>query len=154
MRRTVAIACDHAGVEAKMVIKQMLQEQDYVIIDCEFPDSQPLDYPDVAVSLCTAALRESAPGIILCGSGIGVSIAANKIGGIRAALCHNEFTARLARQHNDANVLALGARVLGIELMLEIVAVFLHTDYSGEERHGRRIAKLAALDDDRHASHT
>jgi ribose 5-phosphate isomerase B len=145
--KKIALACDHAGLEAKNAIKEMLSGQSYVIIDCGVDSSEPVDYPDIAQTFCAAVLQEQIPGVILCGSGIGVSIAANKIDGIRGALCHNELTARLARRHNDANVLALGARILGLELILEMVSVFLATEFDGGERHVRRVRKLSALEE-------
>jgi ribose 5-phosphate isomerase B len=146
MKRTVALASDHAALEAKNAIKQMLTGQGYAIIDCGTYSPEAVDYPDIALELARTVTREGVPGVVLCGTGIGVSIAANKINGVRAALCHNELTARLARRHNDANVLALGARILGKDLLLSIVSAFLAADYGGGERHARRIGKITALE--------
>jgi ribose 5-phosphate isomerase B len=147
MNHKIAIASDHAGVEEKKALQELLTAQGYTVIDCGTGSAAvAVDYPEVAAKLCRTVLAEKIPGVIFCGSGIGVSIAANKVKGIRAALCHNELTARLARQHNDANVLALGARILGRELIAAIVTDFLAASYGGEERHARRIAELEALE--------
>jgi len=141
----VVVASDHAGVELKNEIYMMLKQMGYAIIDCGAYSKDSVDYPDIAEKLTAEVLKNNCLGVIVCGTGIGVSIAANKVPGIRAALCHNEFTARLAREHNNANVLALGARVIGSELALECVKTFINTDFSGG-RHQKRVEKITNLE--------
>ncbi len=140
--RTVAIASDHAGVALKRELVAQIAARGLVPLDLGAEEGQRVDYPDYAHKLA-AALREgrAGRGVVICGTGIGISIAANRHPGIRAALVHDVTTARLARQHNDANVLALGARVLGPEVAAECLAVFLSTDYEGG-RHAERLAKI------------
>lgn len=144
-KKKIAVASDHAGVDLKNEINMMLQKMGYAIIDCGVYDKNSVDYPDIAEKLTCEVLENSCLGVIVCGTGIGVSIAANKVPGIRAALCHNEFTARLAREHNNANVIALGARVIGSELALECVKTFVNTDFSGG-RHQKRVDKILNLE--------
>jgi ribose 5-phosphate isomerase B len=142
MGPTVALACDHAGPILKRSIMQRLQTGSYSILDLGTDGEQSVDYPDYADALA-AALKEGRAqlGILICGSGIGISIAANRHRHIRAALCHDVTTARLARLHNDANVLVLGARTMGIEVALDCADVFLNTAFEGG-RHQRRVAML------------
>lgn len=141
----IAIGCDHAGVELKKQIIEFLKEEGYDVLDCGTYTSDSVDYPDIAKKVAIKVIEEAIPGILICGTGIGISIAANKIPGIRAAVCQNLFTARLAREHNDANILALGARVTGNGLALEIVKTFITTKFlSG--RHQRRVEKIKALE--------
>ncbi len=135
----IAIGCDHGGIDLKkQVVRQLIHEQiDVLDFGCDSHDS--VDYPFFARAVCTAILScEADFGILLCGTGIGMSMAANRFKGIRAALCHELFTARMSREHNNANVLCLGARVVGPGLALEIVKTWLHTDFAGG-RHLRRI---------------
>jgi len=135
----VAIGSDHGGVDLKrLVVRQMTHEQIEVLdMGCDSHDS--VDYPVFARAVCTAVVNHEADfGILLCGTGIGMSMAANRMKGIRAALCHELFTARMSREHNDANVLCLGARVIGPGLALEMVKTWLHTEFGGG-RHLRRI---------------
>ena len=141
-REKIAIAADHAGVSLKDVLKDELAELGYEALDLGTNGPESVDYPDIANTL-TAAMAEgkAARGVLVCGSGIGVSIAANRHPGIRAALCHDAVTARLARQHNDANVLVLGARTTGEEVAKDCVKVFMSTEFEGG-RHARRVAKL------------
>ncbi len=141
-RQKIVIASDHAGFDLKMVLKQSLAEDGYDVLDLGTHGLESVDYPDFAASLA-AAIRngEAERGILICGTGIGISIAANRHPGVRAALCHNSTTARLARQHNDANVLALGARIVGEEIARDCVAAFLATPFDGG-RHCRRVDKL------------
>jgi RpiB/LacA/LacB family sugar-phosphate isomerase len=143
----VAIGSDHGGVDMKSYIIANLTEESFQIVDCGINTGASVDYPDIAADVCRKVIENKADlGIIICGTGIGISIAANKIIGIRAALCHTEFSARMARQHNNANVLALGGRVLGNDLAVSIVRTFLNEHFSGEERHQRRIDKTMSIE--------
>lgn len=143
----VAIGSDHAGYELKMYLLQELRKLGYEMIDCGTNSEEAVDYPDFARKVCElVCISEARFGIVVCGTGIGISIASNKIKGIRAALCHNEFSTRLARQHNDANVLALGGRVIGKGLALEIAKLFLVMDFTDETRHRRRVDKIMKLE--------
>ena len=135
----IAIGSDHAGYDLKETIKNYLIEKGYEVIDKGTNSKESVDYPIFGESVAeTVAKGEADRGIVICGTGIGISISANKVKGIRAALCTNEYMARMARKHNDANVLALGARVLGVDLALSIVDVFLNTEFEGG-RHERRV---------------
>ncbi|MDI6869763.1 MAG: ribose 5-phosphate isomerase B [Bacillota bacterium] len=141
----VAIGSDHGGYRLKQEIARYLVEQglEYQDFGCFSPDS--VDYPDVALKLARSVAGGKYPlGILICGTGIGVSIAANKVKGIRAALCHDTYSARMAREHNDANILTMGGRIVGPDLAREIVRVFLGAKYSGDPRHVRRLAKITA----------
>ena len=141
--KPIGIACDHAGFELKLPIIEALRGSGYEVLDfgCDNVDS--VDYPDYAEKLAGAIEAGNCGfGILLCGSGIGMSIAANRHVGVRAALCCDEAVAELARLHNDANVLVLGARLLNRERACVIVSKFLGTNFSGIERHSRRLAKL------------
>lgn len=143
----IVIGCDHGAYVYKETIRDMLKEEGHEMIDvgCYSPAS--VDYPDIAKALCAKVLSgEADKGIILCGTGIGVSIACNKINGIRCGLCTNTTMAELTRAHNDANVLAMGARIIGIELAKDIVHTFLNTEFSESPRHIQRIEKLAAIE--------
>jgi ribose 5-phosphate isomerase B len=135
--KTVALAADHAGYA--------LKEQGLVVLDLGINGPDRVDYPDYGHAMAQAIRGGRATrGVLVCGTGIGISIAANRHRGIRAALCHDVTTARLSRQHNDANVLALGARIIGVESARDCLAVFLSTHYEGG-RHGDRIAKIDVL---------
>ncbi|MCS7224286.1 MAG: ribose 5-phosphate isomerase B [Armatimonadetes bacterium] len=145
--RCVVLGSDHAGFGLKERIKERLSQKGIRWTDLGTHHPEPCDYPDTAYLVATAVGNTpSAVGILLCGTGIGSAIAANKVPGIRCALCWNEFTAKMARSHNDANILALGARVIGEELAWAIVETFLSTPFSGEERHRRRIEKIHDLE--------
>jgi RpiB/LacA/LacB family sugar-phosphate isomerase len=139
------IGCDHAGYKLKNEIISTFQARGYNVIDCGTYSEDSVDYPDYAKSVADIVLEKKIPGILICGSGIGISIAANKIPGIRAALCTNEYTARLARQHNDANILAIGARITAAGFALEIVDTFIKTEFEAG-RHTRRIEKIHLLE--------
>jgi len=142
----IALGCDHRGLNLKQTIISLINEKGHSYEDFGGYDTTPVDYPDIAQKVAEAvARREFARGILVCSSGIGMSIAANKVKGIRAALCHNPFTARRARQHNDANVLCLGADVLGQDSVKEIVQTFLDTEFEGG-RHTQRLEKIKALE--------
>lgn len=138
----LVIGNDHAGVEFKEKLVKALKGREHEIINVGTDSLESVDYPDIAALVGEKVLDGKAEyGILICGTGIGISIAANKIKGIRAALVHNEFTARLARLHNDANVIALGARVIGDELGLACVETFINTEFEGG-RHARRVDKI------------
>ena len=135
----VAIGCDHGGIDLKKQVVAQLHHDQFQVLDqgCDSHDS--VDYPLFARLVCDAVLKgEADRGILICGTGIGMSMAANRIQGIRAALCHELFTARMSREHNDANILCLGARVIGPGLALETVRTWLRTEFAGG-RHLRRI---------------
>ena len=152
MKATICIGCDHAAVSAKDEIVKELRAADHDVDDMGASSSDPVDYPDVAALVAERVSAGAAErGILLCGTGIGVCIASNKIPGIRAALCHDITTARLSRQHNDANVLCLGARTTGIAVAMDIVRAWLAAEFEAG-RHLRRIEKIAALEAGAHAA--
>ena len=135
----LVIGCDHGGIELKKSVVALLNDNNYDVTDvgCHTKDS--VDYPDFGHAVCEAVLEEKAElGILICGTGIGMSMVANRYKGIRAELCHESFTAKMSKEHNDANVLCLGARVVGPGLALEIVKTWLDTEFAGG-RHQRRI---------------
>lgn len=143
----VALGSDHAGYEAKELMKRELEALDVEVLDKGAHGLESVDYPDFGAAVGRAvASGEATRGVLVCGSGIGISMAANKVPGVRAALCWNEETARLAREHNDANVLCFGARLVQPDLAARIVRVFMETEFAGG-RHQQRIDKLAQLDD-------
>lgn len=147
MKKTVVIGCDHGGYELKLPILAYLNEEGYRVIDVGCDSTDSVDYPLYAEKLCKVIADNDADiGILICGTGIGMSIAANKHVGIRAACCENTFSARMTRAHNDANVLCLGARVIGPGLAVDMVELFLNTDFLGG-RHEKRVAMLNALDE-------
>jgi ribose 5-phosphate isomerase B len=140
--KTIAIGSDHAGFELKEHLKPFLENLGYKVEDCGTYDDNPVDYPDFAKKVSEMVVGGRAnTGLLICGSGLGMSIAANKVRGIRAALCYDTYSARLAREHNDANILVLGGRLIGKGLAEEIAKVFLTTDFSGG-RHARRVEKI------------
>ena len=139
----IAIGSDHGGYELKKEIIGYLEANGFAYKDfgCDGPGA--VDYPDYAKPVCQAILAgEADKGILICGTGIGISITANRIKGIRAALAHDVFSAEATRLHNDANVLCMGGRVVGGGLALKITDTFLKTEFSGDERHARRISKI------------
>lgn len=143
----ISIGCDHGALALKNAVKAHLTAQGHEVLDFGTDSTDSCDYPDFAVPAAQAvASGECERGIVLCTTGIGVSIAANKVKGIRCALLSDLMSARLTREHNDANMMALGAGVVGEKLALEIVDVFLSTPFSGGARHLRRLEKLAALE--------
>ena len=140
---TIAIAADHAGYELKSALKQRLIEQGFDVVDLGTDTTESVDYPDFARALADAiGDGRTARGVLLCGSGIGMSIAANRFPGVRAALVHDAETARLARQHNDANVLVMAARRIEAGVAEDCLDAFLTTSFEGG-RHRRRVRKLA-----------
>ena len=143
----IAIAGDHAGFDMKRDLAEILRNQGHDVLDLGTHSTAPVDYRDCAVSVADAVTGGRAErGIIVCGSGAGVSIAANKIPGIRAAVVHDTYTAHQAVEHDDMNVLCLGARVVGAAIAQEITAAFLRATFSAEERHQRRLAKILAIE--------
>lgn len=136
----IAIGSDHGGYQLKQEVIEHLKARGIQYIDCGSHSEESCDYPVYARKVADTILsKEAQLGILICGTGIGISIAANKIKGIRAALCHDTFSAKATKSHNDANILAMGARVIGAGLALEIVDAFLDTPFSNDERHIRRI---------------
>jgi len=142
----IAIGADHAGFEAKEHLKRWLAEHGHEAIDLGTQGTASVDYPDFAAKVAKSVVAGDAPlGLLICGTGIGMSIAANKFAGIRAAHCTDCFQARMARQHNDANVLCLGARVSGLGVMEDTLSSFLNHTFEGQ-RHAVRVEKIARLD--------
>lgn len=138
----VALGSDHAGYSLKQAIKEWLKERDYVVVDYGTDDIESVDYPDYASAVAQAvAGKEAELGILICGTGLGMSMTANKTAGIRAARCQDTYSARMARRHNDANILTLGERVVGEGLALAVVEAFLTAEFSGG-RHERRVNKI------------
>ena len=141
----IAIGCDHGGYELKQEIIKYLEEQDLEYLDLGTFTKESTDYPKYAKLVCKSILNGVCDkGILICGTGIGISIAANKIPGIRAALCTDCFCAQATREHNDSNILAMGGRVVGGGLATKIVETFLETPFSNDERHIRRINLIEA----------
>ena len=142
----IALGSDHAGVQLKSEIGRFLRQRGLEIDDLGTHDESSCDYPDYAEKVGRAVVSGRAErGVLICGTGVGISISANKIPGVRAALCGDTFSARMSREHNDANVLCLGARVVGTGLALDIVATWLDAAFEGG-RHQRRVDKIAALE--------
>jgi len=143
----LALSSDHAGFELKRDLAAALGQNGHTVLDLGTHSLAPVDYPDAAESVAEALRNGDADrGIIVCGSGAGVSIAANKFPGIRAAVCHDTYTAHQAVEHDDMNVLCLGARVVGASLAHEIVTTFLGAAFSGESRHRRRLDKVLDIE--------
>jgi len=147
----IAIGADHGGYPLNERVIRELQEAGNEIIDFgTHVGSQPDDYPDYALKVGNAVQKgEAEIGILICGSGVGASVAANKLHGIRAALCGDTYSGHQSREHDDCNVLCLGARVIGEELALEIVRAFVAARFTGEERHRRRLKKIAEIENRR-----
>jgi RpiB/LacA/LacB family sugar-phosphate isomerase len=143
----VAIGADHAGFQLKEDLAKLLAEQGNAIFDMGTHSESPVDYPDYAASVGRAVREGRADrGVIVCGSGAGAAIAANKIKGVRAALAHDTYTAHQAVEHDDANVIAIGSRVIGRALAEEIITAFMLARFTGEDRHVRRLNKVKALE--------
>ncbi|HXA70983.1 MAG TPA: ribose 5-phosphate isomerase B [Stellaceae bacterium] len=143
MVETIAIAADHAGYDLKALLVPELKSLGFEVLDLGTDSGDSVDYPDFADALARAIERGQAKrGVLVCGTGLGIAIAANRHRWVRAGVCHDATTARLARQHNDANVLALGARVVGSEVAKDCLRAFLATEFDGG-RHARRVAKLS-----------
>jgi RpiB/LacA/LacB family sugar-phosphate isomerase len=143
----IAIAADHAGVDLKDRIGHWLGQLGHEPMDLGTQGHAPVDYPDFAEAVALAVLnREADRGIIVCGSGVGASVAANKFPGIRAGLCHDTYSAHQGVEHDDMNVLVLGGRIIGTELAKELVSSFVRAEFSGQERHRRRLEKVLAFE--------
>ena len=143
----IGVAVDHAGFPLKARVIEVVQRLGHEVHDYGTMSTEPVDYPDYAAALGEAVLAgEVDRGVLLCGSGVGASVAANKLKGIRAAVCHDTYSAHQGVEHDDMNILVMGARIIGPELVPELVTAFLHATFSGEERHVRRLAKIAALE--------
>ncbi len=143
----VVLGADHAGYELKEEMKRYVAGLGHEVIDVGTASLAPVDYPDFARAVGEAIVQGRAErGVLICGSGVGASIAANKVPGIRAAICHDCYSARQGVEHDDMNVLTLGARVIGVELAQELVSAFLGARFSAEERHSRRVGKINAIE--------
>ncbi len=143
----IVVGADHAGFDLKRVLADYLRRIGHEVIDAGTNSHEPVDYPDYAEALGKVLLEGRAErGVLICGSGVGASVSANKIPGIRAGLCHDTYSARQGVEHDEMNVLVLGARVVGVELARELVDNFLAAKFCGEERHRRRVDKIAALE--------
>ena len=143
----VAIGADHGGFELKVSIDEYLRKAGHTPVDVGTHNSDPVDYPDLAREVAKAVLAgEAERGIMICGSGVGASIASNKFPGIRAATCHDTYSAHQSREHNDANVLCMGARVIGPALAEDIVKTWMSSEFSGEPRHRKRLDKIVAIE--------
>ena len=143
----IAIGADHGGFELKESIKKHLEELGgYEVTDYGTYSSDSVDYAAIAYKVANAVVDEKIPGILCCGTGIGISMAANKVKGVRAACCSDYFSAKYTRMHNDANILCMGGRVVGAGLANELVDVFLATEFEGGGRHQRRIDQITAIE--------
>jgi ribose 5-phosphate isomerase B len=143
----IAIGADHAGFDLKQIIAAYLRHLGHEVIDKGTDSDAPVDYPDFAEAVSIVVRDGQAErGVLICGSGVGASVAANKIPRIRAGLCHDTYSARQGVEHDDMNMLVLGARVIGVELARTLVDSFLAGNFTGEERHRRRVAKIQGLE--------
>lgn len=146
VRMKIAIGCDHGGIAIKPAVIEVLKSKNIEIVDKGCFDESSVDYPDYALSVAQAvATGEADKGIILCGTGIGISIAANKVKGIRAAVCHDLFTAEMCARHNDANILSMGGRIVSSELAADMTRVWLDTPFDGG-RHTARVGKITDIE--------
>ncbi len=144
----VAIAADHAGFPLKQEIIPFLSGEGHAVLDLGTSSSEPVDYPDFAEALALAILEGRAErGVLICGSGVGASVAANKVPGIRAGICHDAYSAHQGVEHDNMNVLVFGSRIIGVALARDLVAIFLSARYTGEARHARRLAKIQAIEE-------
>ncbi|HSE89283.1 MAG TPA: ribose 5-phosphate isomerase B [Candidatus Binatia bacterium] len=143
----IAIGADHAGFALKQKLGDYLRELGHEVSDTGTVNTEPVDYPDYAEAVGQLILTGGADrGVLVCGSGVGASVAANKLPGIRAAVCHDTYSARQGVEHDDMNILVLGARIIGEELARELVRAFLAARFTAEERHLRRVAKIKVLE--------
>ena len=144
----IAVGCDHGGLEHKNAIAEHLKERGFEIRDFGIYESHPVDYPDIAYPLAkSVAAGECDLGILVCGTGIGMSLAANKVKGIRAAACSEHFSAKYTRLHNNSNILCLGGRVIGVGTAVELADLFVDTEFEGG-RHQKRIDKVMAIENE------
>ena len=143
----IAIGCDHAGYPLKPTVLAVIEAAGHEAVDCGTHSTDPVDYPDYTSKAAAAVVQGRADrAIVLCGSGVGAAVAANKIKGIRAGLCHDVYSAHQGVEHDDVNLLCLGGRIIGASLAEEIVAAFLGAQFSGEDRHRRRLDKVLELE--------
>jgi ribose 5-phosphate isomerase B len=143
----LTIGSDHAGFELKKVLIDYLRQCGHELNDVGTDSTAPVDYPDYAEAVALGVLQgKSERGILICGSGVGASVAANKIPGIRAGLCHDSYSAHQGVEHDDMNVLVLGSRVIGVELAKDLCITFIKARFTGEERHGRRLKKIHSIE--------
>lgn len=146
----IAIACDHAGFPLKAAVIETVQAAGHTVLDLGTHNTDPVDYPDYAEKAGRALQRgEADRAILLCGSGVGACIAANKMKGVYACLCHDTYSAHQGVEHDNMNALCLGGRIIGVELMKEIVRAFLSVEFSTEERHRRRVGKILQLESEK-----
>ncbi|HEX9639776.1 MAG TPA: ribose 5-phosphate isomerase B [Candidatus Krumholzibacteria bacterium] len=144
----IALGCDHAGFALKKTVVAAIEAAGHGILDCGTDSEAPVDYPDYAAAVADAVAEGRAQrGIILCGSGVGACVAANKIRGVRAGICHDIYSAHQGVEHDDMNVLCLGARIIGASVTPELVHAFLAAEFKAEERHLRRLSKVQAIED-------
>ncbi len=142
----IAIGCDHGGLEHKNAIVENLKSRGFEVKDFGIYEQVSVDYPDIAVKVCDSIVNgECERGILVCGTGIGMSIAANKVKGIRAAACSEHFSAKYTRLHNNSNILCLGGRVIGVGTAIELADIFVDTEFEGD-RHQRRVDKITAIE--------
>jgi ribose 5-phosphate isomerase B len=143
----VAVACDHAGFPLKKTIMDAVLQAGHEVVDLGTDSAAPVDYPDFAEKAGRAIQRKEVDrAIVICGSGVGAAIAANKMAGVRAGVCHDTYSAHQCVEHDDVTMLALGARIIGPELAVEVARAFLAATFSGEERHVRRVNKIMAIE--------
>jgi ribose 5-phosphate isomerase B len=143
----IALGSDHAGFEMKGVLAKLLGELGHHVVDVGTNSTEPVDYPDFAEAVGKAVLEGRADrGVLICGSGVGASVAANKMRGIRAGLCHDTYSAHQGVEHDDMNILVLGSRVIGFALAQEIVTAYIGAKFTNEERHVRRLGKVKAME--------
>ena|ERR1700746_1074205 len=143
----VVVGSDHAGFDLKKTLSGHLQHNGHLVLDVGTYSTDPVDYPDYAEAVALSVLRgEAERGILICGSGVGAAVAVNKIAGIRAGLCHDCYSAHQGVEHDDTNVLVLGARIIGTELAKDISLIFLNAKFSAEERHQRRLKKVLDIE--------
>ena len=143
----VAVGSDHAGFTLKQEVAECLRKEGYEVVDVGTNSTAPVDYPDYAEKVALAVKEGRAErAVLICGSGVGANVAANKVPGIRAAICHDAYSAHQGVEHDDMNVLVLGGRIVGPALALELVEAFVKARYTAEERHARRLAKVKAIE--------
>lgn len=144
----IAVGSDHAGFELKTEVLEWLREWGHSTLDCGTNDCSAVDYPDFAAAVGRAVVQgEADRGIIVCGSGAGAAIAANKVRGVRATLAHDTYTARQCVEHDDANIITFGSRVIGIEIARGVARAFVSSGFTGEDRHLRRLEKISRLEE-------
>jgi ribose 5-phosphate isomerase B len=143
----IAVAADHAGFPLKKLVVEYLKQEGFDVRDLGTHNTDPVDYPDFARAIAEAIRSgDCTEGVLLCGSGVGASVAANKFPGIRAGLCHDTYSGHQSREHDDCNVLCMGPRVIGEKVAMEILAAWAHAKFTDEDRHKRRLEKVAAIE--------